>query len=465
MVTSGAAGAISVRGGSGSICAELDRFTRYASNLDGASASVGQAIQSAARLLYDEAMLRAGLLDPPGAIRVAAGATATSALGAGVLVSCTALAASLRAAALSYRAADVLDDRVRPVVQAGWRLPGAVLSVARDGAGRSPITDLQALLTHDPELADVAIDLVAAAGSAALSLTGMGPVTREGPLTATTQLLAGLLASPYRDGAPVVTARAELATIDERGAPRGVADLLTGLAVRDGADDGGGAIDIRILTGFQPAGAAAGSAPSGLPCSAPGRRVIVDITGTTIWNFDPHRHTPQASDMSTNLRALANRSSVMERGIIEALHRAGVAPQEPIMLVGHSQGGLVAARLAADLNATGEFSVAQLLTAGSPLGLSAIPASVAVLAVQNKGDLVPHLAGVDNPRRPNWLTVQGDHGGDSLLAKHAISSYLAVATDLDRSQDESLRSWRQQAGQFFDASQVHSQVFQVRRAE
>jgi pimeloyl-ACP methyl ester carboxylesterase len=217
--------------------------------------------------------------------------------------------------------------------------------------------------------------------------------------------------------------------------------------LRDLHDDGGGAVDVRILSG-------AGT-----------RRVIVDITGTTEWNFDPRRRTAQASDMSTNLRTLANQSSVFERGVLQALRRAGVRPNEPIMLIGHSQGGMIAARLAAELAAGSEFAVTHLLTAGSPLGLAKVPGSVSVLSLQNHGDLVPELDGAENPRRANWITVQAERGGSSVLGRHSLQSYLAAAGDLDSSADPSLLHWRATAAGFLTAEKVSTQVFQVRRAQ
>ena len=104
-----------------------------------------------------------------------------------------------------------------------------------------------------------------------------------------------------------MTERPGLATDDLRGPPRSVTDLVRGLAVRAQQDDGGGLIDVRVLDG--PAG----------------RRVIVDITGTSIWNVDPLRGTPQATDFGTNLRGLAGQDSVMTRGVRQALRLAGVA--------------------------------------------------------------------------------------------------------------------------------------------
>jgi hypothetical protein len=347
------------------------------------------------------------------------------------MAGCEWVSAGLRLAAGSYRAADQLDRRLAPVLTAGYRLPLALASLtgpaARPGAG------LQAALTADPGLADVAVQL--------LTITGAGGL----PLPGATVRLAGLLATPFPDGTPVVTARPAAPTGDGGGPPRGAADLMSALVLRGAHNDGGGSIDVRTLDGTG------------------GRRVIVDITGTTAWNFDPRRRTPEVSDVGTNLRALANRSSVFERGVVQALRLAGVTPGEPIMLVGHSQGGMIAARLAGQLQAAG-FTVTHLVTAGAPVGLAAVPSSVSVLSLQNQGDVVPELDGADNPSRANWITARTAHGEDSVPGRHAVRCYLAGARDVDASAHPALVHWRSTAAGFLSADRVRTQVFQIRRA-
>ncbi len=440
-------GSVIVHGGSDPIAADLEQLTALAAALDTAAGAIAGALHLTVRCLADPALITAGVLDPAGAAELLALAGVALAGTGAALASSESVALALRAAAASYRQADELDRRLRPVLVAGWRVPAALAALTgypalpgRPAAG-SPAA-LQAALTADPGLVDMAVQLVTIAGTAGLPLGTAGL-----PLGDATARLAGVLASPFADGTPVVTAQPTMPTDDGNGPPRGTGDLVRSLAVRDLHDDGGGAVDVRVLRGPD------------------GRRVIVDITGTTAWNFDPLRPTPQASDLATNLRALANRSSVFERGVLQALHRAGIRRGEPIMLVGHSQGGMIAARLATDLRAGNEFTVTHLVTAGAPIGLAPVPSSVSVLALQNRGDLVPELDGVDNPRRPNWITVQTDAGPGSVLVKHSLRSYLTGARDLDRSADPVLLDWRRTARPFLSAGEISTQVFQIRRAQ
>lgn len=394
-----------------------------------------------ARLLSDPALLAAGVLDPAGAAEIAAAAALVLVRIAGASLACESLAATVRAAAVAYRIGDDLGAQARPVVRALEALPGL-------SAVRSP----KSLLCADPALAALVVDVVGFFGALStfgvLSTSGAAGLPSPTAPTAT----AAVLAMPYTDGTAVVTSRSGRPTDDASGPPRSSTDLLRALAVRGHDDDGGGAIDIRFLTGGAPG---AGSTAR--------RRVIVNITGTTAWNLDPRHATPQASDTGTNLRTLANESSVFERGVITALRQAGVRPHEPIMLVGHSQGGMVAARLATELTAHREFLVTHLVTAGSPIGLAPVPAGVSVLALENRGDVVPELDGRDNPTRASWITARTDHGAASVLAKHSLDAYLAGARDIDADPDPSLADWRAGAQPFFDAEQVSTTVFQVRR--
>jgi hypothetical protein len=416
----------------GSIAVLPDRLAGFARLLRDSAAELAASTPRLARLAAEPSLLAAAVLDPTGALLTAELLAGCLALLGSNYLQCQLLAELVLAAAAGYRLADQLDRRISPVLRAGRQLPVALITGVGQATRHGPLGGTRAALAEDPELADLTVTLIAASAG----LVGL-PVTPAG--------LARLTAGLYRDGSPRVVERPGLATDDRRGPPRSVTDLMHGLTVQAGQDDGGGLVDVRVLDG--PAG----------------RRVIVDITGTSIWNLDPLYRTPQATDFGADLRGLAGQDSVMTRGVRQALRLAGVAADDPIMLVGHSQGGLVAARLAAVLTADRQYRVTHLVTAGAPVGSIRVPGSVSVLALENAGDPVPQLDGADNPARPNWLTVRLPAGADPALTGHSTVSYLAGVQRLAGCQDPGLDRWRAGAAGFLTANDTHTRVFQVRR--
>ena len=130
---------------------------------------------------------------------------------------------------------------------------------------------------------------------------------------------------------------------------------------------------------------------------------VVDIPGTKDWNapWDPK----SANDSGVNIDAMAGNNTVLQQGIEEALREVGAqGTGVPVMLVGHSQGGIVAAQSTNDLVASG-YNVTHVVTAGSPVGRIDIPGNVQMLSLENKGDVVPHLDASDNPNTANRTTV------------------------------------------------------------
>ncbi|MFT8704736.1 alpha/beta hydrolase [Bifidobacterium aquikefiricola] len=132
------------------------------------------------------------------------------------------------------------------------------------------------------------------------------------------------------------------------------------------------------------------------------RSWMVTIPGT-----DAHADSPIGwlqnvelmSDMSsTRLQA----DSV--RFVLDAMKQAGIAPSEQVTLVGHSQGGIVAATIAADM--AEHYQISHVITAGSPIANHPIPSSTWVTSIEVEADVVPDLDGRHNPSRPTWLTVR-----------------------------------------------------------
>ena len=104
------------------------------------------------------------------------------------------------------------------------------------------------------------------------------------------------------------------------------------------------------------------------------------------------------------------RPTVAAAGVAAALDlarsRAGrAAADDPVLLVGHSQGGILAAALASDPAFTRDHRVTHVVTSGAPVGLFPVPARVRVLSVEHADDPVPRLDLTPNPEHATWLTV------------------------------------------------------------
>jgi len=181
-------------------------------------------------------------------------------------------------------------------------------------------------------------------------------------------------------------------------------------------------------------------------------------------------------DMSTNLRAVGGDTTAVGLAVVAALDQAGVKANEEVLLVGHSQGGLVAAALAANLDFTTAYNVAGVVTAGSPIACIPVRPHVKVLSLEHTQDVVPALDGAANPDTINQVTVTRDLSKSSdpaqakrakdLAAAHSTETYAATAAMVDTSGRLSIQAWRQAAAPMLDpAAKVETQFFDMRRVD
>lgn len=158
---------------------------------------------------------------------------------------------------------------------------------------------------------------------------------------------------------------------------------------------------------------------------------VVYVAGTASTSLGS---STEPFDMQSNLRAVAGQNSASEAAVRQAMSRAGIAAGDQVMLVGHSQGGLLAARVAE----SSPYRVTQLVTVGAPLGTTAVTAPT--LAIAHRDDPVPLLAGATEASSAR-ITVSTDSGaGGDPLAPHELGSYLRTAERIDASADPSLRA-------------------------
>lgn len=131
------------------------------------------------------------------------------------------------------------------------------------------------------------------------------------------------------------------------------------------------------------------------------------------------------NDLGSNLALILTpeQQAAYERAVLLAMTQAGIGPQDSVMLVGWSQGGIVAGAIASDPNSG--FTVRAIAVAGSPIDHMPIPDSVSVLAFQHDGDHVPRLDGTRPVDRDNWTTVQQTATGSGY--PHASDKYADTA--------------------------------------
>ena len=276
-------------------------------------------------------------------------------------------------------------------------------------------------------------------------LPGSGPAVVVDPVG----VVAGDPGGPVtrRDDAPVGASGEE---------PGGVASgLLTGIdALYPAAGGQPGSLEVRRIE--QPGGVTSWAV------------LIPGTQSVGLWGSSP-------MDSATNLQEYVGAPSAMAAAVVTAMGMAGVRRGEPVLLAGHSQGGLVAMRLAADPAVRRRYDVAAVLTAGTPAGHLPSPRGVSVLHLEHGGDVVPALDIAANPDVADRTTVRhpgsgpappassgraaGADGTDAAAGvgsggPHAASSYVRTAALVDASDHPSVTAWREQASQVLGDSRA-----------
>lgn len=431
---------ITVSGGAGGIEAKLEDLAAMGDLTDDVAETTLGIAASSHRYLADPNVVASALLNPAGVARFEAAMLGALDGPSGLTATSAAIglrAPALRATAEAYRQVDQLSARALDAIRwmEGAAFMAAPLPVKAGIAGTIAADvylnydgDWQRYLVEHPGMVDQII------GMSPGMVSSLGLPTDLASLTE-------LVAAAYPDGDPVVTDNGVDPALGTP--PRGLGDIIDGLDHRNQTESN---IDVRRVVG-------------------PDGRVayIVDIPGTKVWNL-PGGDGGSANDFGTNVDALAGNETVLQEGVEEAMRRAGVGPNDPVMLVGHSQGGMVAARAAHDFVSNGQFNVTHVVTAGSPVGRMPIPDGIQVLSLENSNDIVPHLDAAENPASDNRTTVKFDNQHGTVGGNHQIGgNYADVAHQLDSSTDPSVRRFRESAGVFTGGVSVETHQYHVGR--
>ena len=168
----------------------------------------------------------------------------------------------------------------------------------------------------------------------------------------------------------------------------------------------------------------------------------------------------QTHDMTSNVHGIADDSDLDvlrlagaasgagERAVREAMEAAGVRPENPLLVVGYSGGGVIAANLAADP----ELNAVAAVNLGGPVASAPTREGVGLLSIEHEEDLVPGSGGSGHPsdeRVEVSRSVLEDGRRDaSLLPAHELARYRETAALIDESEEERLAGFHALAAEF-----------------
>jgi hypothetical protein len=142
--------------------------------------------------------------------------------------------------------------------------------------------------------------------------------------------------------------------------------------------------------------------------------------------------TPAAHpwDGLTDLELVAEHPDQVTAAVEAALADAGVGPDEPVVLVGHSLGGIAVTALASRPAFAERHRIGGVVTAGSPVATFRTTPGVPVLHLETAEEIVSAVDGrssTENPRSPDRVTVGRSLAGSPAAADRAASGDVSAA--------------------------------------
>lgn len=208
-------------------------------------------------------------------------------------------------------------------------------------------------------------------------------------------------------------------------------------------------------------------------------RYIVNIPGTQgeLGGLSGWSNNEASNNWSANLWGMTQGSAATNAQSVRlAMEAAGIPPGAPVLITGHSQGGIIAANLVADKSFSSTYNVAGVVTYGSPIDCADLgPGSPPILSVQHAnsilppqvGDLVPQLdlggMGVLGPvtQQGNVSVINLPPRGDSFIdfrANHEQVGYEQDLKTVTPSQQQAIDNFQTQNGldQFYNGTRTGS---------
>lgn len=156
---------------------------------------------------------------------------------------------------------------------------------------------------------------------------------------------------------------------------------------------------------------------------------LVAVSGTTDWSANPE----QAFGAASNLQAMSGGRAESVAGTLAAMEAAGVPEGARVTIAAHSQGGLVALRVAQ----TGRYAVHDVVTFGSPVRGLDLPDGTHAVSIEHSDDIVPVLGGFGrtSAEEPGVVLVERDSPSstpqEGVTPAHGLDAYIATAQGLD----------------------------------
>ena len=414
---------VDIRGGSAGLAASYAAARALAEVFDGTGDRLRGMGADGLRVMRDPDLLESGLLCPGSCAAAEAAVLAFTGGPGGVVASSFGWEVDAIAVRAAIECLELADDSVRFAIEGLDRQlvrtlgPLAAAAIAADP---DVLTDHPGLTEH----------LVSGLG---------GPVS------------AGVLTMLYGDsGRPVVTTYPAVLGTAQPASVRDLLEHLHEVADLSGHPDSpaNGTVEVQTISG--PDGAV---------------RHVLYLPGTDDFNA-PWDQDADVRDLETDLDSVAGQPDAYQQGILEALDQAGVGKDEPVLIVGHSLGGMEAAAI---LAGHGGYQVTDVVTAGSPTAqVPGFPSGSHVLSLEQQGDIVPELDGAPNPDSVEQTTVTFDaHPDGGVIAHHSYEVYEEGAGLVDDATDPSVTdavASLHDHGFLGAGGQVSSQVFQITRA-
>jgi hypothetical protein len=444
---------LDVRGGSGGVDAHLDDLVAAGALLRRCASELAGLTAVLSRMVADPALQLTGVRTPV-TLAVVDGRVAAAVAGPQGLLTVAGRVAALGTAvglvAEGYRTADAtVTGAVHEAELAAGGIAGRLAAPALPGA--MALASGVVMAGGGSGAGQRLLDLMGEHGAVTEHVLAGVPGFVNGLLLPAPLLLPG---TPLRDvpGAAALVGRLGAVVPGLREPARIEVQLHQGRPVRPPRDLG--EITARVASCYPTDRAASGTATVRVDqVIGPGRRRawVVAIPGQQEMSL---RGGSNPFDLAGDVHAMARRDTAARQSVLAAMRVAGIPQGEPVLLAGHSQGGMVAAGLAADPAVRERYRVTHVLTVGSPIAEYRVPDDVQVLAVEHADDAVPRLDGRANPDRSGWVTVQRtvhDPGTPAdAAAAHDLDAYRRTVELVDHSADPSLQAYRSGLEPFLD---------------